>query len=168
MDAKNRLQMNTLFKRQDVASSPPHLNHAAHLRRQRRRLAYVRRGNGHVARRLHSLGRGRHECYQRCVAFCAPRAPTPALAPRPDRPVSCLYPAGAAKKQALEKANNVALKGNTVLFGRLVGVVFATGPRTVLGRTKDLFSSRGALPKLKRGIDKKKVRAMPDRGRSRR
>lgn len=92
-------------------------------------------------------------------------APHPALAIRAlNAPVSCLCPTGAAKKQALEKANNVALKGNTVLFGRLVGVVFATGPRTVLGRTKDLFSSRGAPPKLKRGIDKKKVRTMPDRG----
>ena len=64
---------------------------------------------------------------------------------------------GAAKKQALEKANNVALKGNTVLFGRLLAVVFATGPRTVLSRTKDLFPNRGPTPKLKRGIDKKKV-----------
>jgi hypothetical protein len=92
-------------------------------------------------------------------------APAPQLSSlsrlRPHRPGFCLHLAGAAKKQALEKANNVALKGNTVLFGRLVGVVFATGPRTVLGRTKDLFSNRSAPPKLKRGIDKKKVRALP-------
>lgn len=66
-------------------------------------------------------------------------------------------PKGAAKKQALDKSNNVALKGNTVLFGQLVGVVFATGARTVMGQTKNIFANRPAPPRLPRGADKKKV-----------
>lgn len=59
------------------------------------------------------------------------------------------------KKSPLAKANNMALKGNTVLNGRLVGVVVATGSRCVLAQTKDL--GLPVAPKLARGTDKKKV-----------
>eukprot|EP00043_Microstomoeca_roanoka_P017726 m.185783 g.185783 ORF g.185783 m.185783 type:complete len:445 (-) comp16688_c5_seq1:381-1715(-) len=64
---------------------------------------------------------------------------------------------GASTQMKIEQANNVALKGSTVLTGSLVGVVFATGARCALSGIKQSLFLPPAAQRLPRGVDKKKV-----------
>eukprot|EP00049_Salpingoeca_infusionum_P007879 m.127183 g.127183 ORF g.127183 m.127183 type:complete len:452 (-) comp13850_c3_seq1:690-2045(-) len=64
---------------------------------------------------------------------------------------------GACQSKLLPSANNVALRGSSVVSGQLVGVVFATGARCVIADLKKGEFFRESQERLPRGIDKKKL-----------
>eukprot|EP00055_Hartaetosiga_balthica_P008310 m.30523 g.30523 ORF g.30523 m.30523 type:complete len:442 (+) comp6235_c0_seq1:141-1466(+) len=63
---------------------------------------------------------------------------------------------GSSTQSSLEQANNVALKGSTILSGSLLGVVFGTGARVCLASINPTSFLKDPR-RLPRGVDKKKL-----------